>query len=182
MTPADILHSLTTQDAVRTADLPQDQRGIYGLIDHEGELRYIGSTSRAAENFHKRIHQRHRTGSETHSHYFSKVYCSGRMWRDPRDRANEADAKMAKSVRNEFIAAYCAAVYVPIPGNEACIQSLEAAVIRISPPRFRSWNGRTNLVYDEPTDLLDKLLDARGYSEAIREALARQAARERPRR
>ncbi|MBZ9755258.1 GIY-YIG nuclease family protein [Mesorhizobium sp. ESP6-5] len=182
MTPADILHSLATQDAVRTPDLPQRQRGIYGLINHEGELRYIGSTSRAAENFHKRIHQRHRTGSETHSHYFSKVYCCGRMWRDPFDRSNVADAKVAKAVRNEFIAAYCGAVYVPIPGNEATIQLLEAEVIRIAPTRFKAWNGRTDLVYQEPVNLLDKLLDARGYGEAIREALARQAARERAKR
>lgn len=46
----------------------------YGLVDHEGKLRYIGSTSSWNETLYKRIHQCHRTGSETSSHYFSRMY------------------------------------------------------------------------------------------------------------
>lgn len=63
MTPNAILDHLLTMAPVQTASLPRDKIGIYGLVDHEGALRYIGSTSADNENFHKRIHQRHRTGS-----------------------------------------------------------------------------------------------------------------------
>jgi DNA polymerase-3 subunit epsilon len=47
-----------------TLEAPRDARGLYGLVDHHGDLRYIGSTSSDAETLYKRIHQRHRTGSE----------------------------------------------------------------------------------------------------------------------
>ena len=65
----DILHHLVTMQPQRTEALPADSVGIYGLVDHAGNLSYIGSTSATNENFRKRIHHRHRTGSETHSHY-----------------------------------------------------------------------------------------------------------------
>ncbi|WP_049763149.1 hypothetical protein [Ruegeria sp. TM1040] len=46
-----------------TSEASRDARGIYGLFEHAGTFRYIGSTSSAAKAFYKRIHQRHCTGS-----------------------------------------------------------------------------------------------------------------------
>ncbi|WP_210339670.1 hypothetical protein [Ensifer sp. ENS07] len=81
-----ILDELLDAEPRPTAEAPRDLRGLYGLIDHRGLLRYIGSTSSANETFYKRIHQRHRTGSESTSHYFSRMYNTGRMWRDRDDK------------------------------------------------------------------------------------------------
>jgi DNA polymerase-3 subunit epsilon len=62
----EVLHALMTRPLQRTDELQDDAVGIYALADHEGRRSYIGCTKAANENFHKRIHQRHRTGSETH--------------------------------------------------------------------------------------------------------------------
>jgi DNA polymerase-3 subunit epsilon len=114
MNNVEILNRLLSHQPVKTADLPRDQRGIYGLIDHTGHLRYIGYTTKEAENFRKRIHQRHRTGSETHSQYFSKIYNCGRMYRNRLTQQAHPDAKIAKDLRSAFIAEHCRAVYVPL--------------------------------------------------------------------
>lgn len=103
-TPEIILQQLLDTTPQATSMAPKDCRGIYGLVDHLGDLRYIGSTSSAAETFYKRIHQRHRTGSETTSHYFSRMYNTGRMWRLRNDPATKADGDIAKKLRNAFIA------------------------------------------------------------------------------
>lgn len=174
-----ILHRLMTMTPVRTADLPRNERGIYGLVDHSGQLRYIGSTSVADENFRKRIHHRHRTGSETHSHYLSKVYNCGRMWRDRLTQQGDPDAKIAKDLRSGFIAEYCRAVYVPIVGTKAEIEALEAAVVRIAPPDCVRWNRSTKLTYPEPVDLVDEWMDRIRFSMAQREAVERQDLRSR---
>lgn len=179
MNASDILAALVSQEPVRTADLPAHQRGIYGLIDHEGILRYIGSTSAPSENFRKRIHQRHRTGSETHSHYFSKVYCCGRMWRDRLNQQGQLDAKIAKDIRSAFIAEYCRAVYVPIDATKAEIEQLEADIIRRAPAENTLWNGKGSIVYEEPTEQLDELLDKLGCNDGQRAALMRQSERSR---
>lgn len=78
-TATEILDLLTQARPRPTSEAPRDARGIYGLFDHTGTFRYIGSTASSAETFYKRIHQRHRTGSETHSHYFARMYNTGRM-------------------------------------------------------------------------------------------------------
>ena len=174
MTAEYILDHLIKLPPVRTTDLPHDQRGIYGLIDHSGNLRYIGSTSGAAENFRKRIHQRHRTGSESHSHYFSKVYNCGRMWRDRSTQQDDPDAKIAKDLRSTFVAEYCRAVYFSIEGTKQEIERQEAAVIAIAPRELIRWNRSTTLTYPEPTQLVDDLLERIGFTSLQRQAIERQ--------
>lgn len=177
MKNTDVLATLLAQTPVKTAALPRDQRGIYGLIDHDQHLRYIGCTTREAENFRKRIHQRHRTGSETHSHYFSKIYNTGRMYRDRLTQQGDPDAKIAKDLRSAFIAEYCRAVYVPLEASELEILALEASTIAIAPSENILWNRATTLVYPEPTELVDRLVTKLGYSGDHIAALERQQAR-----
>lgn len=176
MNGVDILNSLLTQAPVRTADLPRDSRGIYGLIDHTGHLRYIGCTTKENENFRKRIHQRHRTGSESHSHYFSKIYNCGRMYRNRLTQQGHTDAKIAKDLRSAFVAEYCRAVYVPLDLSEHGILALEAATIAIAPPECILWNRATTMVYPEPEDLVDALIARLSFSAPEIEAVERQRA------
>ena len=168
----DVLHGLLTMVPQQTVDAPKTERGIYGLVDHNGELSYIGSTMTVSESFYKRIHARHRTGSEGYSHYFSKVYNTGRMWRDP--RYPTGDAAIAKRFRIGFIAEFCRAVWfsLDVPPDE--ILATELAVIRHAPPRARLWNSNTTIRYDEPSDLIDSLMARLGTSQADRAAMERQ--------
>jgi hypothetical protein len=177
LTVEEILTRLMNMPPVKTVDLPRDQLGIYGLIDHNLRLRYIGSTSAGDENFRKRIHQRHRTGSETHSHYFSKIYNCGRMWRDRLTQQGEPDAKIAKDLRSAFIAKYCRAVYVPILGTKSDIETLERSVISAAPSDCVLWNGSTTLVYPEPVELVDSIMDELKFQDFQREAVERQRRR-----
>ena len=124
-------HLLAASPAVTSA-APRDCRGIYALIDHLGDLRYIGSTKAVNETFYKRIHGRHRTGSEDSSHYFSRMYNTGRMWRLRNDEATRADGDIAKALRNAFIADHCRAVWFPLPDN-AEIARIEQEVIALAP-------------------------------------------------
>jgi len=73
-TAKNLLSALLEAAPRPTAQAPRDARGLYGLVDHCGTLRYIGSTSSTFQTFYERIHQRHRTGSEGMSHYFSQMY------------------------------------------------------------------------------------------------------------
>lgn len=174
MNATEILHRLTTMQPVRTSELPSNERGIYGLVDHEGRLNYIGSTSAPTESFRTRIHGRHRTGSETHSHYFSKAYNCGRMYRCRITQQGNPDADCAKRLRSQFILEYCRAVYVAIDGTRAEIRGLEAEVIGSAPSAYVRWNRATDLTYQEPTELVDKLIGRLGLSKVEREALDRQ--------
>lgn len=72
-TAEEILSRLLSARPESTANAPQDCRGIYGLVDHRGVLSYLGSTRSTGETFPKRIHRRHRAGSENSSHYFSRM-------------------------------------------------------------------------------------------------------------
>lgn len=176
MKSTDVLAALLAQTPVKTAFLPRDQRGIYGLIDHTQRLRYIGRTTAEDESFHKRIHGRHRTGSETYSHYFSKIYNTGRMYRDRLTQQGHPDAKVAKDLRSAFIAEYCQAVYVPLEANELEISAIEAATIAIASSENVLWNRATAMVYPEPTELVDRLVTKLGYSGDHVAALERQRA------
>jgi len=122
----DILHQILEAKPQATVMAPRDHRGIYGLVDHLGSLRYIGSTSSAPETFYRRIHQRHRTGWETTGHYFS------RMWLLRNVPAPKADGDIAKKLRNTFIAEYRKAVWVPL-ADDLDIAGLEAEVIALAP-------------------------------------------------
>jgi DNA polymerase III epsilon subunit-like protein len=177
-TAAEILAMLRAATPRPTSEAPDDARGIYGLFDHTGAFRYIGSTSSASETFRKRIHQRHRTGSESTSHYFSRMYNTGRMWRQRNDPATKADGDIAKALRNAFIARHCAAVWVPLP-DHADIAGLEAQVIALAPQDMIAWNRRGMDPYEEPTELVDALIEELDLSPFERAALGRQLARSR---
>lgn len=168
-----ILKQLRQAKPRPTSEAPKDARGIYGLFDHHGAFRYIGSTSSARQTFFKRIHHRHRTGSETMSHYFSKMYNTGRMWRQRNDPATKADGDVAKQLRNAFIAKHCSAVWVPLPHN-APIATLEAEVIAMAPAEMVAWNHPGMDAYEEPTALVDALIESLSLNSHERAALCRQ--------
>ncbi|WP_089173380.1 exonuclease domain-containing protein [Bosea sp. AS-1] len=170
------LDALLQQTARRTADAPQNERGLYGLIDHLGHLRYIGSTSSTSQSLYKRIHQRHRTGSEDMSHYFSYMYNVGRMWRDRKDLSTVADGGYAKALRNAFVADHCAAIWLPIPGH-VDISALEREVIAIAPAEAIAWNRKAAAAFEEPQHLVDLTIARLGWGPAHIEAIERQRRR-----
>ncbi|WP_246849443.1 3'-5' exonuclease [Rubellimicrobium arenae] len=172
----DVLSRLLGAGPERTSLAPKDSRGIYGLVDHHGALRYVGSTASTTQTFYERIHQRHRTGSEDSSHYFSRMYNTGRMWRMRNDPATRADGDIAKALRNAFIAEYCRAVWVPLPDG-ADIAGLERAVIELAPAGAVAWNRRASEVYAEPQDLVDRIITRLGLGASELAALGRQKQR-----
>ena len=172
----EIMKQLLTATPQPTAMAPKDCRGIYGLVDHFGELRYIGSTTSQSVTFYKRIHQRHRTGSVTTSHYFSRMYNTGRMWRQRNDPATKADGDIAKKLRNEFVAEYCKAVWVSL-ADELDFARLKQEVIALAPAHVVAWNDRGMDPYDEPESLVDLVIDSLGFGEVEMAALERQKAR-----
>lgn len=176
-TATEILDLLMKAKPRLTSEAPRDARGIYGLFDHTGTFRYIGSTSSAAETFYKRIHQRHRTGSESSSHYFSRMYNTGRMWRLRNDALTKSDGDIAKRLRNKFIARHCGCTWVPLP-DDADITGLEAKVIALAPSDMVAWNGRGMDVYDEPVELVDALIEDLQLPPAERAAIVRQQERQ----
>ena len=155
----DILETIAYAVSLPLAQAPKECRGIYALIDHAGLIRYIGATRAPNENFYRRLYQRHRTGSEGESHMFSRIYNTGRMWRDPQDRSSAA--RNAKALRNDFIARHCRAICVPI-ADHVNIFALERQVIALAPPDFVVWNKGAAQPYDEPVELVDALLMERG--------------------
>lgn len=174
---AEDLLSVLLEAAPRpTVEAPRDARGLYGLVDHHGDLRYIGSTSSAAETLYKRIHARHRTGSENTSHYFSMMYNTGRMWRDRKDALTKADGKIAKTLRNEFVVDHCRAVWLPLP-DTADIARLEAEVLSLAPDHAIAWNRRRMQAYDEPVDLVKATLRRLGWGALELAAIERQRLR-----
>lgn len=175
-TPPNLLETLLKATPCPTHEAPKDARGIYGLIDHLGVLRYIGSTSVLTENLHKRIHSRHRTGSENSSHYFSRMYNTGRMWRDRNDLATKVDSDMAKSLRNAFVADHCRAVWVVLP-DTIDIASLEAEVLAIAPKQAIAWNRRGMEAYAEPIKLVDATIRRLGWGSQELAAIERQRQR-----
>jgi DNA polymerase-3 subunit epsilon len=175
--PEDVLHALMAVPIQRTGDLPDNAVGIYALADHEGRRSYIGCTSADNETFRKRIHQRHRTGSETHSHYFARIYNIGRMWRDRVGQQEHPDAKIAKRLRNAFIASHCRAVCVAVEPNVQDIFALEAAVIRLAPPEMCAWNGKKPILMQEPAMLVEAQMNLMRFSDDERAAVRRQAER-----
>lgn len=176
ITPQDVLEQILEARPKSTALAPKDCRGVYGLVDHHGDLRYIGSTKSAAETFYKRIHQRHRTGSETSSHYFSRMYNTGRMWRLRNDPVTKADGDIAKKLRNAFISEYCQAVWVPL-SDDLDISALEAEVISLAPKEVVAWNGRGMKAYEEPADLVDGVIELLNFGTAELAAIERQRTR-----
>lgn len=172
----DLLSALLEATPRPTAQAPRDARGLYGLVDHHGDLRYIGSTSSTDQTFYERIHQRHRTGSEGMSHYFSQMYNTGRMWRDRKDALTKADGDRAKALRNEFVVDHCRAVWLPLP-DTADIARLEAEVLSLAPDHAIAWNRRRMQAYDEPVDLVEATLRRLGWGARELAAIERQRLR-----
>ena len=174
--PEDLLSALIETATRPTAMAPRDARGLYGLVDHHGDLRYIGSTSSTDQTFYERIHQRHRTGSEGMSHYFSQMYNTGRMWRERKDATTKIDGDLAKKLRNEFVVDHCRAVWLALP-DTADIARLEAEVLAIAPDHAIAWNRRKMQTYDEPADLVDATLRRLGWGAQELAAIERQRQR-----
>lgn len=174
--PSKLLTALLETKPRPTRDAPRNMRGLYGLVDHRGDLRYIGSTSSADQNLYERIHSRHRTGSEGMSHYFSQMYNTGRMWRDRKDPTTKTDGNIAKKLRNAFIADHCSAVWLPLP-DSIDISLLESEVLAIAPKNAIAWNRRGTPVYDEPIELVNITLQRLGWREHEFSALKRQRER-----
>lgn len=172
----DLLSALLEAAPRPTVQAPRDARGLYGLIDHHGDLRYIGSTSSREQTLYERIHQRHRTGSENTSHYFSAMYNTGRMWRDRKDALAKADGDIAKALRNEFVVDHCRAVWLPLPDTED-IARLEAEVLSLAPDHAIAWNRRRMQAYDEPVDLVEATLRRLGWGVREKAAIERQRLR-----
>ena len=170
---AQVLEQVLAKTPQPTATAPNDCRGIYGLVDHRGALRYIGSTSAENETFHRRIHHRHRTGSDTYSHYFSRMYNTGRMWRLPNDQETNRDGDVAKRLRNKFISEYCKAAWVPL-SDDTDIAQLEREVIALAPEDAVAWNRRGMNVYEEPVELVDRVIEQLSLGASERAAIARQ--------
>lgn len=176
-----ILNALLDMSPRRTADAPRDGRGVYGLYDHSGALRYIGSTSSTTQSLYERIHQRHRTGSEDLSHYFAHMYNTGRMWRDRSDASSAEDSTHAKALRNAFIAEHCKAVWVELP-DHLNIAAVEREILGIAPTHAIAWNNKAMPVYDEPSDLVDITLVRLKWEGDRLAALGRQQKRHAERR
>ena len=167
-----IFDQLTCSEPVALSELP-DEVGIYALWDHEGQIRYIGSTPKATEGFRTRIYNKHATGSEGRSHKFSQAYCTGRMWRfckkldSPAAALEQAagDASMAKKLRNAFIRKHCAASYVSLaPGGvpepySVSLTALEYELQAMAPASMRAWEGIGFRPLPEPTALVGQLLN-----------------------
>lgn len=172
----DLLSALLEAAPRPTVQAPRDARGLYGLVDHHGDLRYIGSTSSKEQTLYERIHQRHRTGSENTSHYFSAMYNTGRMWRDRKDALTKADGDIAKALRNEFVVDHCRAVWLPLP-DTVDIARLEAEVLSLAPAQAIAWNRRRMQAYDEPVDLVEATLRRLGWGAREKAAIERQCLR-----
>lgn len=172
----DLLSALLEASPRPTAQAPRDARGLYGLVDHHGDLRYIGSTRSTDQTFYERIHRRHRTGSEGMSHYFSAMYNTGRMWRDRKDALTKADGDIAKALRNEFVVDHCRAVWLALPDTED-IARLEAEVLSLAPDHAIAWNRRRMQAYDEPVDLVEDTLRRLGWGAREKAAIERQRLR-----
>ena len=172
----DLLSALLEAAPRPTAQAPRDARGLYGLVDHHGDLRYIGSTSSIDQTFYERIHQRHRTGSEGMSHYFSQMYNTGRMWRDPKDALTKADGDLAEALRNEFVVDHCRAVWLPLP-DTVDIARLESEVLSLAPDHAIAWNRRRMQAYDEPVGLVEATLRRIGWGARELAAIERQRLR-----
>lgn len=171
-----VLDALLAMSPCRTAETPRHSRGVYGLYDHCGALRYIGSTSSTTQSLYERIHQRHRTGSEDLSHYFAHMYNTGRMWRDRRDALSANDAIHAKALRNAFVAEHCGAVWVEVP-DHIDIAALERSVLGMAPAHATAWNNRAMAIYNEPSDLVDLTLARLEWDSNRLAALHRQRQR-----
>ena len=149
--------------------------GLYVLRDHTRAIRYVGIAH--SEGFRVRIRNKHATGSEDRSHKFSAAYNSGRLWRD-RHHGSADDGAVSKITRNHFILKHCTASVVEIPdyGTKSVLESMERDIINLADPSDIIWNGKFQAL-EEPTELVDQIIEELRLSQDDRAALARQSLR-----
>jgi len=174
MLPFKILERLRSCPGVPLVDLP-NASGLYAPRDHTKTIRYLGIAH--SEGFRVRIRNKHATGSEDRSHKFSAAYNAGRLWRDRHNDPRE-DAAVSKRVRNHFVLKHCTASVVEIPEYEskAELELIERHVIEMAAPDEIIWNGKFKAV-EEPTELVDALIEELRLSSQDRAALDRQKRR-----
>ncbi|MFA9200694.1 MAG: hypothetical protein ACEQR8_05830 [Cypionkella sp.] len=174
MEPNEIIERLRSCSGLPLERLPGTS-GIYALRDHTGTIRYIGIAH--TEGFRVRIRNKHATGSEDRSHKFSAAYNSGRLWRDRHDGC-KTDGAVAKRLRNQFILKHCSASVVEIAdyGSKAALEQIERDVISLASPQEVTWNGKFAPV-DEPSELIDRLIEEARFNDEGRAALDRQKLR-----
>jgi len=166
--PEAIYQELTSQWPTQLNQLPL-LPGIYLLQDHEGNIRYVGSSK---TTLHDRVYSKHVTGSEG-MHKLSTAYNVGRIWRDPDDKGT--DAKIAKKLRTAFIRKHCMARFVTVsPDQTEGIIKVENRVKAFLSPEMRSWNEKRFPPVPEPRDLVDALLAELRFGSAERAAVDRQ--------
>lgn len=166
------LEALLHGVALPLTDLPR-RRGVYALIDHTGETKYIGKADRT--NFADRINNRHTTGSEANSHKFSHTYNTGRMWRAKNDDSD--DARKVKSFRTAFIRHYCRARVFEIDADPLVIEGVESQLRRIAPSDATEWNDKRVHTAIEPENLVNELLTLTKSGPSLLAAMERQQRR-----
>lgn len=180
--PHSVLHALSSREPVALEQLT-NERGVYALFDHTGQIRYLGVTAAIKSGFRDRIYHRHITGSKGRSHKFSHAHNIGRMWRSRAGSSSQEclDAKLTKKLRNVFCRRYCKVTYytVPVLGVEldyfSEITMLESSILSIAPQSMKRWKGLDFTVEDEPKEMVNAPIDELGYSSDLRRALERQA-------
>lgn len=172
--PLNVFRELTACVPVRLSALPHDH-GIYALYDHADQIRYIGITRKDRYGFHGRIYGRHVGGSEGRSHKFSHAYNTGRMWRAKEDAS--PDARQSKALRMAFARRYCRAAFLVIPSTlSGDLAALELAVQALAPAGMLAWGSKRSFVpVQEPTGLVDDLLDELRYTPEQHASIDRQA-------
>lgn len=163
----------------RLDELPRDEHGIYGLIDHRGltgQVRYIGLA--AGRTLRRRVWGDHVQGTgkqNGNSHKFgSQIYNFGRMFVEY--GSETVEARYAKELRAVFCREYCRAVYVSvaIPAHLAgaaqlrtrFLEPFENAVkaeARNQGLDWFAWDGQAELRQhsEEIEFLIDELLRSR---------------------
>ena len=185
MDSREILENLKTSKPQSLKNLP-GTFGIYALWDHDKNIRYIGCTPKATEGFNVRVGNKHVTGSEGSSHKFSQAYCTARMWRyckklDPSSALSAQDsndAKLAKKLRTLFIRRHCRVTYVEISAEDghgnyfSFLTNLESGVRALVPSSMQLWEGIRFSSMEEPTFLVNELLEE---NPLLKDAAERQA-------
>ncbi len=167
-----LFEQLDSATALSLGDLSADG-GLFLLRDHEGNCRFVGFANHE-EGFRGRIYERHATGDE--GHRYSGYYNVGRMWRIPKIKTDNPDAKLAKKLRNAFCREYLTVKVLPLALDEQTLQEIAREISRQHPGKT-DWNRQTpsRIAEREPEPLVNELLDKLNWSENDREAVNRQA-------
>lgn len=114
--------------------------GLFLLLDHAAKPRFVGFANHK-EGFHGRIYSRHCAGDE--GHCYSGYYNSGRMWRKPKVKSENNDAKLAKRLRVSFCREFCRAQVLPTSIDEAELAKICRYLVELY-PSVTDWNTRAD--------------------------------------